>query len=114
MSAAQVVLAALQAAGGVCEIVCPACKGLVDVGEELAKVALTPATTEQEQVQSAEDAIFAADTAAVAALEAAHVVVTPSPTVSAVAGVVSTVLASVPSEPVVAAVQPAGTVKSWQ
>ena len=101
MSAAQAVLAALEAAGGVVEIACPGCKALVDLGEALASTLLRESSTEAQQVANAEAYIFAADAAAHAALNAAHVHVSPSPTVATVAAAATAALN-------------AGTVPSWK
>jgi hypothetical protein len=84
----QVILASLQAAGGVVEVVCPACKALVDLGDALAAKLLN-SNTEAQQVAAGEAAIFAADAATLAALKAAHVTPAPSPEVAAVGAVVA-------------------------
>lgn len=106
----QVILAAIEAAGGVCEIACPGCKLLVDVGEELAKLALAPQTTEAEQVADAEKTILDADAAAVGTLQAAHVNLKTSPIVAGVATVVGAGLAAAADAP---KAQPPGTVAKW-
>lgn len=109
-SAAQVLLAALQAAGGACEIVCPACKAIVDLGEELAKLALADTSTEAQQESQAEATILAADAAAVQGLQAAHVA--PSAPVQAAGAIAGAALSAVAQ--VEAPAPPPGTVASWQ
>lgn len=121
MSAAQVVLAALEATGEVVDIACPGCKAVVSLAELLAAAILAEQSTEAQQVAEGEAAIFAADAAAVAGLAAAHVTVAPSPIVQAAGAAASSVIAgaTAPAPVVVVApveaahVQPAGTVKAW-
>jgi len=88
-SALLVVQASLEAAGGVVEVLCPACKALVDLGEALAATLLVNTSTEAQQVAAGEEAVLDADAATLAALKAAHVTVSPPPVVSAVGAVVA-------------------------
>ena len=119
MSAASVVLAALEATGEVICLECPGCKALVNLAEGLAKLALTQ-STEAQQVASAEEAILDADQAAVNALAAANVVVAPSPVVAAAAAAASSVVAvaspevKAPEVKAPEAAPPPGTVASWK
>jgi anti-sigma factor ChrR (cupin superfamily) len=84
-----IVQASLEAAGGVVEVLCPACKALVDLGEALADTLLVNPSTEAQQVAAGEQAILYADSATLAALQATHVTFAPSPVVSAVGAVVA-------------------------
>jgi anti-sigma factor ChrR (cupin superfamily) len=84
-----VVQASLEAAGGVAEVLCPACKALVDLGEAIAATLLVNPSTEAQQVAAGEQAVLDADAATLAALQAAHVKVAPAPVVSEVGAVVA-------------------------
>jgi hypothetical protein len=97
MSAASDILAVLQATGGAVEVVCPACKALVDLGEAVAALALKP-SSEAAQVATAEQAILDADASALAALKSAHVTVAPSPVVQAAGAVAGAGVAAWPQK----------------